>query len=135
MVDHRGSMYGVTPTADGTGKPAAQQELFQMSGDGQFKTIVNISTNSSCTISQGGAQGTIISRSVSVVGYDLAASSLYLRIWDVNETHLVYPQNGFFFVCQNGSLLIANSNGTLIPNEQDTILGRTSIVKITVPGS
>ena len=137
MADHGGTIYGVTPNiaTDGTGTPLPQQELFEMSSDGHFKTIANVSTNRSCTTIQSGVTGTSTSRSVYVAGYDLGATSLYLKIQDVNETHLILnPQSGFSAVCQSGILFTTGTNGALIPSEQDTISTTTTTIKIRVPG-
>jgi hypothetical protein len=135
MADLRGFMYGITSTTNPDGTPTATQELFRASSDGIIQTISTISTNQACTVSPGGAQAAFTNRTVSVVGYNLAALALYLEVIDNSGAWAMSgPQNGYTLICTpSGSLGLYNPAipPPPAPTVQETSQSTNTILKIT----
>lgn len=132
MANHAGSMYGTTLTSLPDGTPSAQQELFVVSPEGISAKIADFSTNRNCTISQAGVTGSQSWRGMTVLGYNLGVSALYVRIeYTQSAQQILNPQDGFVYQCQNGGLVLTGSDGTKTPSTQTTSTTTTTIVKIT----
>ena len=131
-ADLRGFMYSVSGRWNSDNTPAPIQQLFKVSPDGAVATVGTFDSNATCTASASKVEGTSTARTLSVLGYNLAAVALYVRVDDQTvKGRILNPQDGFYYQCMNGGLSVLGTDGTKIPQDQETSTATTTVIKIT----
>lgn len=135
LADNRGFMYGITQSRVNN-IPVNEQELFTVSPEGSVETVAKFNIISTCAVSQSGAQATFSNRSIGLVGYNLAASALFLSVQDQSVTYVLLnnTQDGFFYRCENGTAFLSGTDGSKVPIQQSTSTALRTIVRVSRPG-